>query len=628
MSQGTLLFTKEIEKAKKEINEMGGQVTHQFTDTVFVASLPDSVDSKSLVESTTKEPTKLDPVSKLSADAWQGLQQKAVSGARSASEGLSWDTPGFLPPNHPEDEDDEDPDGPVTRASPQKSTGTPTSLYMTGSIAVGVVIVSGTRSDLVLSAAEQQKVIQEVQEGLDFLANLEPRAKISFVYDIHLISVSATPGSTTSYESAEGPWRNAALQSMGHSANRQGSIDYARALQHSKRTNWAYVAYFTKYPLRHFAYAVSEKTVMHYDNDGWGTNSINRVFAHETCHIFGAADEYGSCGCGGSHGFLGIANNNCTNCAGTQVSCLMDGNVLEMCEWSRGQIGWDESLFPGVFPPLSRGNYTIQQKSNSRFLDAHESSGNDFSVVTRTAQNNNTQRWSLAPVGTVYTIQQKSNNRFMDGHEKANKDFSVVTRAAQNNDSQRWVVMHTPNHLSTYTIQHLVNGRFMDAHESSGKDFSAVTRTAQNNNSQRWSLIPLGNHTYTIQHLVNGRFLDAHESSANDFSVVTRGPQKNNSQRWILTPVGGVYTIQQRSNGRFMDAHASSTNDFSVVTRTAQNNNTQQWVILALGNHTFTIQQLNNGRLMDAHASSAKDFSVVTRTTQNNDTQRWIVKLV
>lgn len=627
MSQDILLFTKNIENAKKEIITLGGQVTHQFTDIVFVATLPDHVDLQTLASSTPNQPSTLDPASKLSVGAWKDLQQKNISRTRSASDGLSWDTPGYLPPKHPEDDDEEGPGGTV-RSSIQRSTGTQTSLYMTGTIAVGVIIVSGTQSGLVFSETEQQKVIQEVQEGLDFLANAEPRAKISFVYDIHLLSVSAAPGATTDYESAEGPWRNAALQSMGYSATRQGSIDYVRNLQQSKGTNWAYVAYFTKYPLRHFAYAVSEKTVMHYDNDGWGADSINRVFAHETCHIFGAADEYGSCSCGGSHGYLGIANNNCRNCSGTQESCLMDANVLQLCQWSRGQIGWDESLFPGIFPPLSQGNYTIQQKSNKRFMDAHELSSKDFSVVTRPAQNNNTQRWSLTPVGTVYTIQQRSNGRFMDAHESSANDFSVVTRTAQNNDTQRWVAIHSPYHLSTYTFQQLYNGRFMDAHESSGQDYSAVTRTAQNNNSQRWIVIPLGDNTYTLQHLVNGRFLDAHESSANDFSVVTRTAQNNDSQRWILTPVGGVYTIQQLSNGRFLDAHESSVNDFSVVTRTAQNNDTQRWVILALGNHTYTIQQLSKGLFVDAHESSANDYSVVTRTAQNNDTQRWIIKTV
>ncbi|HEX6385436.1 MAG TPA: RICIN domain-containing protein [Anaerolineae bacterium] len=279
-----------------------------------------------------------------------------------------------------------------------------------------------------------------------------------------------------------------------------------------------------------------------------------------------------------------------------------------------------------IVPPTLQGVYTIQQKSNGRFVDAHESGANDFSVVTRTTQNNDTQRWILTPVGAVYTIQQKSNGRFMDAHESGANDFSVVTRTVQNNDTQRWVLMHVDNDLCTYTIQQLSNGRFMDAHESGANDFSVVTRTAQNNNTQRWALTHLGDNIYTIQQKSNGRFLDAHESAGNDFSVVTRIAQNNDTQRWILRPVGRVYTIQQRSNGRFVDAHESGANDFSVVTRTAQNNDTQRWVLMYLGNNTYTVQQLSNGRYMDAHESAGNDFSVVTRTAQNNDTQRWLIK--
>jgi len=281
-----------------------------------------------------------------------------------------------------------------------------------------------------------------------------------------------------------------------------------------------------------------------------------------------------------------------------------------------------------MFLPALEGEYTIQQKSNSRFVDAHETSGNDFSVVTRTAQNNDTQRWILIPVGGVYTVQQKSNGRFMDAHETSGNDFSVVTRTAQHNDTQRWVFLHEAGNLCTYTIQQLSSGRFADAHVTSSNDFSVVTRTAQNNDTQRWKLAALGDNTYTIQQKSNSRFVDAHETGGNDFSVVTRGAQSNDTQRWILTPVGGVYTIQQKSNGRFMDAHESADNDFSIVTRTAQHNDTQRWVIMYLGSDTYTIQQLSGGRFADAHETSSNDFSVVTRTAQNNDTQRWLIKSI
>ena len=48
---------------------------------------------------------------------------------------------------------------------------------------------------------------------------------------------------------------------------------------------------------------------------------------------------------------------------------------------------------PLIFKP---GLYTIQQKSNGRFVDAHEYSGKDFGVVTRPAQNNRTAAYEIA----------------------------------------------------------------------------------------------------------------------------------------------------------------------------------------------------------------------------------------
>ena len=84
---------------------------------------------------------------------------------------------------------------------------------------------------------------------------------------------------------------------------------------------------------------------------------------------------------------------------------------------------------------------TIQQQSNNRFLDAHDTAANDFRLVTRTAQNNDTQIWILTPLGNnTFTLQQKSNSQFMDAHEIESKDFALVTRTAQNNNTQRWIV--------------------------------------------------------------------------------------------------------------------------------------------------------------------------------------------
>ncbi|MDB5779113.1 MAG: hypothetical protein JWP77_965 [Polaromonas sp.] len=354
MAKNILRFTQDMAAAEHEVTQLGGRITQQFSPTVFVAEVPDATDEAAMTASTGQPAQALDEASQLAVDAWNsGVQARGARAgqARSATEGLTWDTPGYQPPRELDTLEA------GTRAAgapeaPAESTGTPTSRYMIGSVAVGVVLVSRNTGAEVLSAAERTKIIQEVQEGLGWLAGVEPRARVSFVYDIRNITVTSAPGPyagvADAYERYERDWRDAALASMGYAAGRAGYQKYASDLRASRHTDWAYVAFFTKYPLNHFAYAIVEKVVMNYANDGWGPDNLNRVFAHESCHIFGAADEYGSCACGATSGHLAVPNSNCVNCfpPGTQLSCLMNANTLDMCTFSRQQIGWDERLFP------------------------------------------------------------------------------------------------------------------------------------------------------------------------------------------------------------------------------------------------------------------------------------------
>jgi hypothetical protein len=131
MSQ-ELLYTQDFEQAKQEIITLGGRVTHQFTDTVIVANLPDSVDFQTLQKSTTTPPSSLDSVSQLAVNAWSELLAKKLADeAPSGMEGLSWDTPGFSPPHYSENNP-----AAINQSSilaenlPEESTGTPTSRYM------------------------------------------------------------------------------------------------------------------------------------------------------------------------------------------------------------------------------------------------------------------------------------------------------------------------------------------------------------------------------------------------------------------------------------------------------------------------------------------------------------------
>jgi hypothetical protein len=75
---------------------------------------------------------------------------------------------------------------------------------------------------------------------------------------------------------------------------------------------------------------------------------------------------------------------------------------------------------------------------------------------------------------------QISGDRFVDAHENTDKDFSVVSRTAQKNDTQRCVFRH----ITTYSIQQLSNGRYIDADYS---DYAGLITSAEENSDS-----PLG----------------------------------------------------------------------------------------------------------------------------------------
>lgn len=225
---------------------------------------------------------------------------------------------------------------------------------------------------------------------------------------------------------------------------------------------------------------------------------------------------------------------------------------------------------------LIGGVYTIQHQIHGRFVDAHPPHVNDSAVVTRPRQENDTQSWVFIDLGNdTYTIQQLSNSRFMDAYPSG--DFALVTRPDQNNATQRWVVTEVPfppPPPRTYIISQQSNGQPVGVNPIA--DFALVTRPPPAG-GDRWILSPIGA-VCTLRQVSSGRFMEAYPSGENDSAVVTRPEQGDATQRWILTPLGNeIYTIQQLSSGRFMDAYPSGENDFAVVTRGRQENDTQRW---------------------------------------------------
>ncbi|WNM62496.1 hemopexin repeat-containing protein [Candidatus Nitrospira neomarina] len=138
---------------------------------------------------------------------------------------------------------------------------------------------------------------------------------------------------------AERLWRDKAFAQLGLPVD--DIKEYAQQLRASHNTDWAFIAIFTSHPITWFAYAGTPRTTMRYAPKS--NNSFNRVFSHETGHIFGAPDEYANSGCicGALKGrFFRAPNDNCSNCSGTTVSCIMKNNSQAICEYTPKHLGW------------------------------------------------------------------------------------------------------------------------------------------------------------------------------------------------------------------------------------------------------------------------------------------------
>lgn len=218
----------------------------------------------------------------------------------------------------------------------------PGAAMLWGSVGVGIIIVNGPTTATRFTEAERVKVVAEVQAGLTWLGTQEPAAGVSWHYDIRNVSISTAVDAPAA--SDEDRWRNPTMGQLGHTQDWQGVLDYVSAMRTRLGTRWAYCAFFVKgYPLWHFAYASAPRIVMDYANNGWGPDNIDRVFAHETGHIFSCPDEYAasSCVCTSTHGVLDEPNANCATCAPNGgIACLMKANDWAMCSHTRRHLGW------------------------------------------------------------------------------------------------------------------------------------------------------------------------------------------------------------------------------------------------------------------------------------------------
>lgn len=253
--------------------------------------------------------------------------------------------------------------------------------YLIGTTAVGLVVVDGPGT-AAFTASEKLRIAVEVANGFDILYRLSKHSPVNphllFLAETNYVTLTMDPTtvpapsgdkSKTSAEisSIEPVWRDEALSKLGYSKGQAGIEAYQQALLKKSwavgvTPQWAYVVFFTKYNAGWLAYARNNLwLVMQYtyltSTNPWGVTAaggpnLDRVFAHETGHIFGAPDEYGSCTTGGAYGFLKVPNGNCEAGNPGSVACLMRGNTEDVCPSTLGHWGWVDANNDGKLDPL------------------------------------------------------------------------------------------------------------------------------------------------------------------------------------------------------------------------------------------------------------------------------------
>jgi hypothetical protein len=241
---------------------------------------------------------------------------------------------------------------------------------MIGNIVVGLVVVNGPYPYNISSAeADQWKI--DIKNGLEFyLSPNEPLANIKFTVELYYRTITVVPVDNGDKWDYEKQWRDPVMQSINKKTDAEAVIEFTKSLM-TTNVNAAYVAFINKFPIIPsgwpWAYAIGEyyypagtihdfrnRLVMSINPNpvAHTVEQVKRTMCHETCHIFGACDEYQPNNCSLS----GINNvRNCNNLGGCiepecstatkpQVPCLMANqyypNPWNICQYTRGQIGW------------------------------------------------------------------------------------------------------------------------------------------------------------------------------------------------------------------------------------------------------------------------------------------------
>ncbi len=283
-----------------------------------------------------------------------------------------------------------------------------TSEYLIGKVVYSVIFLE-SNGDIDASSENWSQnridnMLSKINSGIKWWGSQYPYpyGRLSFVSTSQVIEVGYEPITRSSTD--EGLWISQAMSALGFSGADyfEQVYDYANYLRDAYGTDWCFVVLvvdslndgdgmFTDDSCA-YAYVGGPFMVLTYDNDGWGSDAMDQVAAHEFGHIFFAEDEYDI-----QSYYSGYLNARETTFSG----CIMDDNSWAISSGTRLQVGWRDSDGDGrpdiidTLPTSSldaqpsegkTGNFTFTgtaydqpyPNNNPRSWD----SGNDISINT------------------------------------------------------------------------------------------------------------------------------------------------------------------------------------------------------------------------------------------------------
>ena len=328
-----LLHTENIDEAIAEVEAAGGHVLLQLGHNLLVAKVPSHVAKQNRFSQASAHISSSASAETLShASAYWMAREDELKPQPTVQHWTERTAPMAF--------EREDSDEHFRGDSPYSQT-------MIGKIVAVILIASGPGS-LAINDSETKKIISECQAGLKFWADEALKSfKLLFVVEYKKETINATnPTSCDSHASCYSVVANAFLKASGYSTGKVGEDQLAQSVKNNANADGAFLAFFSKY--KQITYAITYigggPISMQYSNGNWGVDQIDRVFAHETGHVFNAQDEYkNDCDCQERYGrgrSCTATNANCNNCASSQVSCIMDHNDFKLCESTKRHVGW------------------------------------------------------------------------------------------------------------------------------------------------------------------------------------------------------------------------------------------------------------------------------------------------